>query len=93
MVLAFRPFVAQAGTSNFISRFVADNGSPSSSATQSFSILVNALNPASLGQGSYAGGQFAASVSGDTGPDYALRATADFVTWQTIFRTNLPALP
>jgi len=92
-VFAFRPLVAQAGTSNFVSLAVADNGSPSSSATQSFSILVNALNPALLGQGTYAGGQFSSFVSGDTGPDYAIRATTDFVTWQTIFSTNSPAMP
>jgi len=89
----FRPLVTQAGSSNFVTIQVADNGEPSLNVSQSFSILVNAISPVALGQGSYTGGQFDSSVSGDVGPDYTIRATVDFITWQTIFSTNSPAMP
>jgi len=92
-VFNFRPSVAQAGTSNYIMMKVADNASPSLSATQSFAVIVNPLGPVTLVTGSYTGGQFNSSVSGDTGPDYAIRATTNFVDWETIFSTNSPAMP
>jgi len=76
-----------------VSFYVADDGSPSLTATQSFAILVNALNSATLGAGNYTGGEFSSSVSGDTGPDYAVRATTNFLDWETIFATNSPAMP
>jgi pectin methylesterase-like acyl-CoA thioesterase len=92
-VFSFRPTLAQAASSNFVSLKVADNAVPSLSATQSFSIFVNPLGPVALEAGSYTGGLFTASVTGDTGPDYAIRASTNLVNWETIFTTNSPAMP
>ncbi len=92
-VFNFRPTTLQGGTSNYITMVVADNGTPSLTATQSFAVVVNVLNPSSFGAGSYSGGAFNSSVSGDTGPDYAVRASTNLVDWETIFTTNSPAMP
>jgi len=32
-------------------------------------------------------------VSGDAGPDYAVRASTNLLNWETIFSTNSPAMP
>jgi hypothetical protein len=32
-------------------------------------------------------------VSGDLGPDYAVRASTNLVDWEVIFTTNSPAMP
>ena len=92
-VFNFRPNTSQGGTSNYITMTVADNGSPSLSATQSFAVVVNVLNQSSFGAGSYSVGTFSSSVSGDIGPDYAVRASTNLVDWETIFTTNSPAMP
>ncbi|TAK95942.1 MAG: hypothetical protein EPO07_14960, partial [Verrucomicrobia bacterium] len=84
-VFNFRPTVSQGGTSNYISLYVADNGSPSLSATQSFSVVVNPLSQSSAGAGSYSGGTFGGTVSGDTGPDYEVLASTNLVDWEVIF--------
>ena len=92
-VLNFRPDTTQGGTSNYITLKVADNGSPSLSATQSFAVVVNVLNQSTFGAGSYSGGTFSSSVSGDTGPDYEVLASTNLVNWDVIFTTNSPAMP
>src|SRR5258708_38532667 len=56
-VFSWRPGVAQANTTNLVSIKVADNGTPSLSATQSFSITVTPLNPPILSLASLANGQ------------------------------------
>ena len=92
-VFNFRPTTLQGGTSNYITMVVADNGSPSLSATQSFAVVVNVLNQSTFGAGSYSGGVFNSSVTGDLGPDYAVRASTNLVDWEVIFTTNSPAMP
>ena len=92
-VFSFRPLASQAGSSNYVTVQVTDGGTPPQPATQSFSILVNPLGKVVMSESGYLGGVFQSTVSGDVGPDYAVRATQDFLTWQTIFRTNGPAMP
>jgi hypothetical protein len=66
---------------------------PSMSATQSFFVVVNPLSAPGLSNISAAGGQFSFSVSGQTGPDYAVETSTNLTQWSTAFVTNSPALP
>ena len=92
-IFNWRPLVTQAGTSNFISLKVADDGTPSLSATQSFSVLVSPLNQPNISSVSISAGQATLTVAADAGPDYAVQASSNLVNWQTVFTTNSPAVP
>jgi pectin methylesterase-like acyl-CoA thioesterase len=81
-ILSWRPSVA-----------VTDDGSPPLSGTNSFQVTVNALTQPSLESPLWAAGQFSLTVSGQTGPDYAVQASTNLVDWQTVFQTNSPAMP
>jgi hypothetical protein len=90
---SFRPLVTQASSTNNFTLKVADNGTPSLSATQSFSVLVNSLSLAGISNISVAGGQFSFHVSGQSGPDYAIETSTNLVQWSNVFITNSPTLP
>lgn len=90
---SFRPLVTQANLTNGFTLKVADNGSPSMSATQSFTVTVNPLTQPSFGNISAAGGHFGFSVSGQSGPDYAIETSTNLTQWSNVFITNSPALP
>ena len=90
---SFRPLVTQANSTNNFTLTVSDNGTPSMSATQSFSVVVNPLSAPSISNVSAAGGQFSFSVSGQSGPDYAMETSTNLTQWNTVFVTNSPALP
>ena len=90
---SFRPLVTQADSTNSFTLKVADNGTPSLSATQSFTVTVNPLTQPSFGNISAAGGQFSFNVSGQTGPDYAIETSTDLTQWSNVFSTNSPPLP
>jgi pectin methylesterase-like acyl-CoA thioesterase len=92
-VFTWRPLVSQANSSNFVEVVVADNGSPSLSATQSFRVFVNPLTQPDVSSVALVAGQLALTVSGQTGPDYAVQASTNFTDWQTVFTTNSPILP
>jgi hypothetical protein len=91
-ILTWRPAIAQAGT-NLLSVQVSDNGTPSLSATQSFSVIVNRPSQPGLTSPALSNGQFTLLISGDTGPDYTVQSSTNLVDWLPIFSTNSPALP
>jgi hypothetical protein len=72
---------------------VSDNGTPSLSATQSFSVVVNPFSAAGIGSVSFAGGKFSFNVSGQSGPDYAIEISTNLTQWSNVFITNSPPLP
>jgi hypothetical protein len=90
---SWRPVVSQSGTTNVISLAVSDNGMPSLSATQSFTIIVNPLVPPVLSAAGWSSGQFALQVGGQTGPDYAVEVSTNLSAWSTLFITNSPTMP
>jgi hypothetical protein len=90
---SFRPLVTQADSTNNFTLQVSDNGSPSLSATQSFTVTVSPLTQPSFGNITAAGGQFSFSVSGQSGPDYAIETSTNLTDWSNVFTTNSPALP
>jgi pectin methylesterase-like acyl-CoA thioesterase len=89
----WRPMVSQASSMNPVQVVVTDNGTPSLSATNSFSVTVTALTSPTTDTPNYSGGQFSVNVNGQVGPDYALQATTNLVggTWTTVATTNSPA--
>ncbi len=87
---SFRPLVTQADSTNNFTLKVADNGTPSLSATQSFSVVVNPLASPSVGNVSVAGGQFSFNISGQSGPDYAVETSTNLTQWNNVFITNSP---
>jgi hypothetical protein len=91
--LNWRPTMAQSPSTNLLVVAVADNGTPSLSATQSF--RVNVLRPIqpTLSISSPFTAPFTMTVTGDPGPDYTILASTDLLFWQTEFATNSPALP
>jgi hypothetical protein len=91
----WRPTVSFAGTTNLVQVVVTDNGTPNLSATNSFSVIVNPLTAPSVSAPSYSGGFFSVTVTGQSGPDYALEATTNLLggTWVVVAVTNSPASP
>jgi hypothetical protein len=90
---SFRPLVTQSDSTNNFTLKVADNGTPSLSATQSFSVFVNPLSLPGISNLSVAGGQFSFNVNGQNGPDYAIETSTNLTQWSNVFITNSPALP
>ncbi|HVM48302.1 MAG TPA: pectinesterase family protein [Candidatus Acidoferrum sp.] len=87
---SFRPLTSQAGTSNLCTIMVADDGSPSLSASQSFNVFVNPLEQPSLSSPTWTAGQFSLTFSGQIGPDYIVQVSTDLVTWADM-ATNTPS--
>ncbi len=90
---AWRPALAQAGTTNVITVVVTDDGVPSLSATQTFQVVV--LPPAApqLQVCEFAQGQFAIRVTGDAGPDYVIQGSTNLIDWVELCVTNPVAMP
>jgi hypothetical protein len=92
-VFTWRPLVSQANSTNPVSVSVSDNGSPSLSATNNFTVAVNPLTNPVIGSVTVSGGQANLMVGGPTGPDYTLLTSTNLVDWLVWFTTNSPALP
>jgi hypothetical protein len=56
-------------------------------------VVVNPLPAPSVNNVSVAGGQFGFSISGQSGPDYAIETSTNLTQWNNVFITNSPALP
>ena len=93
-IFSWRPLVSQANTTNLISVQVTDNGTPNLSATNSFTVVVNAVTNPVVNSLTTSGGQINLTVNGPQGPDYTLQTTTNLATgWQTLFTTNSPTIP
>ncbi|MDB6112540.1 MAG: hypothetical protein JWR69_4290, partial [Pedosphaera sp.] len=92
-VFAWRPLMAQAGTTNLLTVNVADNGTPSLSATQSFWVTVTRPAQPGLSASITGQGPFKLMISGDTGPDYTLLGSTNLVNWTTLQTSNSPVPP
>jgi hypothetical protein len=92
-VFNWRPQVSDANTTNLVTLKVADNGTPSLSATQNFQITVNSLTQPSFTAPVWNNGQFSLLVNGQQGPDYAVEATTNLTDWATVWTTNSPPMP
>ena len=70
-----------AGTTNRVTVRVTDDGVPSRSATQTFSVIVNAQAPLRLSVENKPEGGVRLSLLGDIGRTYFIEATSDLKTW------------
>lgn len=92
-VFAWRPAMAQSSATHSLVVRVADDGTPSLSATQGFSVTVARPPPPTLTGACLGNGQFNVVISGTGGPDYSLYQSTNLSVWSLLFRTNSPALP
>lgn len=93
-VFNWRPPASQGGMTNLVSVMVADNGTPSLSATNNFKVIVNPVSKPSLGTVSYNNTQLSVTVNGGTvGPDYVVDISTNLTGWQTLLTTNSPPQP
>lgn len=92
-VVTWRPLVTQANTTNPFSIVVTDSGTPSMSATQAFSVMVNPLTAPTAGSPVITNGQFSLTINGQYGPDYSVQSSTDLLNWNTVFITNSPPVP
>ena len=90
---SFRPLVTQANSTNSFTLKVSDNGTPIMSATQSFLVMVNPLSAPAVSSVLATGGHFSFSISGQSGPDYAVETSTNLKQWSNVFVTNSPTLP
>jgi hypothetical protein len=92
-VFNWRPLVTQANSTNPVSVVVADNGTPSLSATQSFSVTVNPLSLPAIVSPMWTSGHLSFSVDGQAGPDYGLETSTNLLSWTLLSVTNPAAMP
>ena len=92
-VFTWRPLVSQADTTNLIVVRVTDNGAPSLSDTNSYTITVNPLAQPTLDSVSASSGQVSLVVGGPFGPDYTLWTSTNLIDWQVLSATNSPVTP
>jgi hypothetical protein len=92
-VLRWRPLVSQADSTNLFAVAVADNGTPSLSATQSFQVVVLPLARPVIASLPLSVGRFALQVSGATGPDYQIQSSTNLKDWSVVLTTNSASLP
>jgi hypothetical protein len=93
-VFAWRPRIDQSGATYPITVQVADDGMPSMSATQSFSVTVQQPTQPSIGVPTFNGGQIGFQVNGDAGPDYSIYTTTNLGTgWTWLLTTNPATVP
>jgi glucuronoarabinoxylan endo-1,4-beta-xylanase len=90
---AWRPLVAQAGTTNVIQVRASDNGLPPLSGTNKFTITVNPLVPPLVSAISVSATQALLTVTGAVGPDYTLWGSTDLVSWKLLQTSNSPPIP
>jgi len=92
-LFAWRPMVGQADSTNLVTLKVADNGTPSLSATQSFEVVVGPVLLPTLGSFGLSNGQAGFQITGAAGPDYAVQVSSNLVNWSTVLLTNSPLMP
>jgi len=90
---SWRPQVASANTTNLIGIKVADNGVPSMSATQFFTVSVNPLIQPMVAALTSPARQITLQVTGQTGPDYQIETSTNIFDWTPVWITNSPPQP
>jgi autotransporter-associated beta strand protein len=96
-LLTWRPTLAQSPSTNLMTVTVADDGTPSLSATQRFTVTARPPAPPTLGACALINGSFSMAVSGEAGPDYSVYATTNLASgsanWEWLLTTNPSTLP
>jgi O-glycosyl hydrolase len=94
-IFNWRPPVAATPYTNAVTVQVADNGTPSLTATQNFNVIVLPPQSPTLSVPMVINGLFSLTVSGDAGPDYIIQTTTNLTDasgWTPVY-TNAAATP
>jgi hypothetical protein len=92
-VLTWRPLVTQTNSTNQFTVMVADSGTPTKTATQSFVVTVTNLVSPQFSTVSANGGQLILQISGASGPDYQIQSSTNLINWNVVLMTNSPVMP
>jgi hypothetical protein len=92
-VLQWRAPASRAGTIIPFVVVATDNGSPPASDTKGFNVYVNPIPPPTLTPLYFATGHFAMQINGTVGPDYAILASSNLVSWIGLSTSTPAALP
>jgi hypothetical protein len=92
-VFIWRPVIAQSPSTQTVAVVVSDNGVPTMSDTQSFTVTVTQPVRPTLNFVSITNDQFGFWINGDTGPDYTIQFSTNLVSWAIIAAASSPTLP
>jgi hypothetical protein len=92
-VFTWRPAIAQSPSTNSIRMKVADNGSPSLSATNTFTVTVSQPAKPVISGAGWSNGQFSFTIAGASGPDYIVLSSTNLVNWSPLWTNYSPILP
>jgi hypothetical protein len=92
-LLAWRPAIAQAPSTQTVTLAVSDSGLPSMSATQSFLVTVTRPALPALAQAQVTDGKCGFWLNGDAGPDYTIAVSTNLQSWSPLITLHSPALP
>jgi hypothetical protein len=92
-LFSWRPTIAQSPSTQTVAVVVSDNGTPSLSATQSFTATVIRPSAPVISAGPATNDHFGFWINGDSGPDYIVLASSNLTSWAPIFTSNSPVLP
>ena len=92
-IFTWRPAVAQSPSTNLIRVVVADSGSPTLSATNSFNVTVSQPAKPVISAFGFTNGQFNFTVNGTNGPDYIVLASTNLTSWVPLWTNYSPLLP
>jgi hypothetical protein len=92
-VLSWRPTMAQSLSTQTVAVAVADNGTPSLTATQDF--MVTVIRPAlpTLTAAPMTNDERGFWINGSIGPDYTIESSTNFISWIPVFTNHSPPLP
>lgn len=92
-IFSWRPTMAQASSTNLLAVIVSDSGSPSLSATQTFTVTVVPPARPVFTSLVFTNGVFRSWVTGDVGPDYTFSASTNLLDWTPVFTLSSPVTP
>ena len=94
-IFEWRPRIDQSPSTQTVCIVVSDDGVPSMSATNCFSVEVIEPAAPSFSSVGITNGAFSFSVDGDHGPDYSILRSTNLLNgiWQPLISTNSPSLP
>ena len=93
-IFTWRPAIAQSPSTNLISVVVTDNGSPSMSATNTFTVtVIQPAKPVISGAANLSNGLLTFTVNGTNGPDYIVLASTNLTSWVPLWTNYSPLLP
>jgi len=90
-VFIWYPTMSQAGTTNLITIVVTDNGTPSLSATQTFTVTVNKTITPKVASFKLVSGVPTLTIDEAMGSSYVIETSTNLVDWQ-VTRTNTSSL-